>query len=236
MLKKSVVIKRKKMNIPDINFKNLIFFSLFFSGVIIGVMTIKSKESVLNSLLIEFFNSYIAENKSSSFLVCFLESFLIFSFTPFLTFIFGLSAVGLPVIIATPAITGALTGMATGFLFFNYSLQGLCFSALIIAPAVSIVVATLIKCCSEAIIMSMDIITCIGGYQNNLKQNNMKDYCLRFLVLFVPIIISALLNVLSLKIFVNLFSFVWVICFYTFNFCWTGSFNVTQRVGFCCIF
>jgi hypothetical protein len=171
-------------------------------------MTIKSKESVLNSLLIEFFNSYIAENKSSSFLVCFLESFLIFSFTPFLTFVFGLSAVGLPVIIATPAITGALTGMATGFLFFNYSLQGLCFSALIIAPAVSIVVATLIKCCSEAIIMSMDIITCIGGYQNNFKQNNMKDYCIRFLVLFVPIIISALLNVLSFKIFVNLFSFV----------------------------
>ena len=59
-----------------------------------------------------------------------------------------------------------------------------------------------------AIIMSMDIITCIGGYQNNLKQNIMKDYCLRFLVLFVPIIISALLNVLSFKIFVNLFSFV----------------------------
>ena len=208
MLKKSVVIKRKKLNISNFDFKNLIFFSLFFSGVIIGVLTTKSKDLMLNSLLTEFFNNYIVERTNEGLLGCFFESFLLFSFTPFLTFIFGLSAVGFPIIIATPAIMGALTGMATGFLFFNYSLQGLCYSALIIVPAVSIVVATLIKCCSEAIIMSMDIITCIGGYQNNLKQNIMKEYCLRFLVLFIPIIISALLNVFSFKIFGNLFSFI----------------------------
>ncbi len=208
MLKKSVVIKRKRMNIPDFNFKNLIFFSLFFSGLIIGVLTIKSKESILNNILLDFFKSYIVERKSGTFLGCFFESLLLFSFTPFLSFIFGLSAIGLPIIIATPVIMGALTGMATGFLFFNYSLQGLCYSALIIIPAVSIVVATLIKCCSEAIIMSMDIITCLGGYQNNLKQNNMKEYCIKFAILFVPIIISALLNVFGFKFFSNLFSFV----------------------------
>lgn len=208
MLKKSVVIKRKNMNISNLNLKNLIFFSLFFSGVIIGVLTIKSQEATLNGVLTDFFNSYIKERSSEGLLGCFFDALLIFSFTPFLTFISGLSAVGLPIIIATPAITGALTGMATGFLFFNYSLQGLCYSSLIVVPAVSIVVATLIKCCSEAIIMSTDIIMCIGGYQNNLKQNNIKEYCLRFLVLFVPIIISALLNVICFKLFGNLFSFV----------------------------
>ena len=208
MLKKSVVIKRKNMNISNLNLKNLIFFSLFFSGVIIGVLTIKSQEATLNGVLTDFFNSYIKERSSEGLLGCFFDTLLIFSFTPFLTFISGLSAVGLPIIIATPAIMGALTGMATGFLFFNYSLQGLCYSSLIVVPAVSIVVATLIKCCSEAIIMSTDIITCIGGYQNNLKQNNIKEYCLRFLVLFVPIIISAILNVICFKSFGNLFSFV----------------------------
>ncbi len=208
MLKKSVVIKRKKVSIPNFDFKSLIFLSLFFSGVIIGVLTIKSKESILSNILIESFNNYINERTNEGLLGCFFESLLFFSFTPFLTFVFGLSAVGIPIIIATPAIMGALTGMATGFLFFNYSLQGLCYSALVIVPAVSIVAATLIKCCSEAIIMSVDIITCIGGYQNNLKQNYMKEYCFRFMVLFVPIIISALLNVLSFKIFGNLFSFV----------------------------
>ena len=208
MLKKSVVIKRKRMNIPNFNFKNLIFFSLFFSGVIIGVLTIKSKETNLNNILIDFFKNYIVGRKNASILSCFLESLLLYSFTPFLTFIFGLSAIGLPIIIATPVIMGALTGMATGFLFFNYSLQGLCYSALIVIPAVSIVVATLLKCCSEGIIMSMDIITCLGGYQSNLKKNNLKEYCLRFLILFVPIIISALINVFSFKIFSNLFSFI----------------------------
>ena len=208
MLKKSVVIKRKRMNIPNFNFKNLIFFSLFFSGVIIGVLTIKSKETNLNNILIDFFKNYIVGRKNATILSFFLESLLLYSFTPFLTFIFGLSAIGLPIIIATPVIMGALTGMATGFLFFNYSLQGLCYSALIVIPAVSIVVATLLKCCSEGIIMSMDIITCLGGYQSNLKKNNLKEYCLRFLILFVPIIISALINVFSFKIFSNLFSFI----------------------------
>ena len=236
MLKKSVVIKRKKINISNVNFKNLIFFSLFFSGVIIGVMTIKSQESTLNSLLTDFFNNYIKECENEGFLGCFFDALFIFSLTPFLTFVSGLSAVGLPIIIATPAIMGALTGMTTGFLFLNFSLQGLCYSALIVVPAVSIVIATLIKCCSEAIIMSIDIITCIGGYQNNLKQNIIKEYCLRFLVLFVPIIISAILNVICFKSFGNLFSFVWIFSFYAFNFRRTGSLNITQRIWFRCIF
>lgn len=208
MFKKSVVIKRKKMNIPDLDFKTLIFFTLFFSGVIIGALTIKTKEASVNNLLIEFFNDYIALRKSEGILGCFFESLLILSFTPFLTFIFGLSAIGLPIIIATPVIMGAITGMATTFLFFNYSLQGLCYSALIIIPTLSLVAATLLKCCCEATIMSFDIITCIGGYQSNLKQNIIKEYCLRYLVLFIPVVISALINVLSFKIFGNLFSFV----------------------------
>ena len=99
MLKKSVVIKRKKMNISNVNFKNLIFFSLFFSGVIIGVMTIKSQESTLNSLLTDFFYSYIKECENEGFLGCFFDALFIFSLTPFLTFVSGLSAVGLPIII-----------------------------------------------------------------------------------------------------------------------------------------
>ena len=96
------------------------------------MLTIKSQESTLNSLLTYFFNSYIKECENEGFLGCFFDALFIFSLTPFLTFVSGLSAVGLPIIIATPAIMGALTGMATGFLFFNFSLQGLCYSALIV--------------------------------------------------------------------------------------------------------
>lgn len=208
MLKKSVVIKRKKMNIPRFNYKNLVFFVLFLCGLIIGVLTMKNGTSTLKEIFSEFFVEYITHKSNESFLNCFLDVVFIITFPILLSFVFGLCAVGLPIIIAIPTLIGSVAGMAIGFLYSSYSLQGLGYAALILIPSLAVVIATLLKCCSEAINMSLEIILAISGYQNQSRRNELKDYCLRFIIFLVPLILSGLLNVASFKLFSGLFSFV----------------------------
>lgn len=208
MFKKSVVIKRKRMNLPRFNYKNLIFFVLFFCGLIIGLLTMKEDESTLKDVFSTFFNEYITKKSQGSFLNNFLDALLIIIVPSFASFIFGLCAIGIPIIIAIPTLTGVAVGMATGFLYSSYSLQGLGYAALIIIPTLSVVVATLINCLGEAINMSVEIIAAISGYQSQNRRNELKDYCLRYLIFFVPLILSAILNAGCFKLFNGLFSFI----------------------------
>ncbi len=135
-------------------------------------------------------------------------STLIFAI-PLFSFVVGLCAVGGPVIIAIPTVVGIIAGMATGILYSQYALQGLGYSALIIMPSTAIVIGTLLKCCNESINMSLEIIYMIlGGNHGNTKTNQLKEYCLRYLVLCVPFILAGILNTLCFKLFGGLFSFV----------------------------
>ena len=209
MLKKSVVLKRKKMNIPRVDYKNILFFSLFLCGLILGVLTMKGEEAQLKSVLNDFFIDYINNKSGNTILGCFLDSAILTLFIPILTFIFGLCAVGVPIIIAMPTLIGIAVGMATGFLYSEYTFQGLGYAALIILPSAAIVIATLLKCCNEAISMSLEIVFSIsGGSYPKSKNNELKEYCLRFLIFAVPLILAALLNSFCFKLFGSLFSFV----------------------------
>ena len=208
MLKKSVVIKRKRIKLPRFNYKNLLFFTLFFCGFIVGILSMKGEENQIKSIAIEFFGDYILNKSNDGFFAAFLNSFFLICFFPFITFIFGLCAVGIPIIIAIPTIIGVLVGMAIGFLYSCYSLQGLGYAALILIPSVSIVIATLIRCCNEAVNMSIEIIANMSGYKNQAKRNEFKEYFLRFLIFLVPLIISAIINATSFRVFNNLFSFI----------------------------
>lgn len=208
MLKKSVVIKRKRMDIPHFNYKNLLFLTLFFCGFIVGILSMKGEDNQVKTIAVEFFGDYILNKSNEGLFSAFLNSFFLICLFPFITFIFGLCAVGIPIIIAIPTIIGALVGMAIGFLYSCYSLQGLGYAALILIPSVSILIATLTRCCNEAVNMSIEIIANMSGYKNQSKRNEFKEYFLRFLVFLIPLILSAVLNAASFKVFNNLFSFI----------------------------
>ncbi len=208
MLKKSVVIKRKKMNIPRFNYRNLVFYILFICGLIIGVLTMQGDENSLKTVFNEFFNDYLTNKSQENFFNNFVDALIFTTILPFFTFIFGLCAVGIPIIIAIPTLSGITVGMPIGFLYSCYSLQGLGYVTLIIIPSVAIVIGTLIRCCTEAIRMSIEIIADISGYQTTSKRNELKDYCLRFVVFLIPLILSALLEVGCFKLFSGLFSFI----------------------------
>ncbi len=208
MLKKSVVFKRNQVKLPRLNYKNVFFYVLFLCGFIIGVLTVSKMNSDANEILKHFFTSYLIENSNKDFLDFFIESVLIIAAIPFLTFLFGLCVFGIPCIISAPAFTGAISGILIGFLYLNFGLKGLGFCALIIIPIIAITVATLIKCCEEAINMSVEIIAITGGFQTSNKRNELKEYCMKFIVLLLPLILSSILYIGCFKLFGGLFSFI----------------------------
>ena len=237
MFKKTVVLKRRKMNLPKFDYRNFFFLSLFICGLILGVLTIKDDNTELNNVLKSFFVNYLSEKSVKTILECFLETFVLILIIPLFCFIAGLCAVGGPIIIAIPTLIGIVVGMATGILYSQYTLQGLGYSALIIMPSAAIVIGTLLKCCNESINMSLEIIYMIsGGNHGNTRTNVLKEYCLRYLVLCVPFIFSGAINTICFKLFSGLFSFIWAFWIYTFNFCLSRRFNITQRVCFSSIF
>lgn len=209
MFKKTVVLKRKKMNLPKFDYRNFFFFSLFICGLILGVLTIKNGNSELNDVLKNFFVNYISEKNEKTILECFLESSIFIFIIPLFCFIAGLCAVGGPIVIAIPILVGIVVGMATGILYSQYTLQGLGYTALVIMPSTAIVIGTLLKCCNESINMALDIIyMIIGGNNSNIKINKLKEYCLEYLVLCVPFILAGVINTICFKLFGGVFSFV----------------------------
>ncbi len=209
MFKKTVVLKRRKMNLPKFDYRNFFFFSLFICGLILGVLTIKNENSELNDALKNFFINYISEKSEKTFFEYFFECSLLIFIIPLFCFFAGLCAVGGPIIIAIPTLVGIVVGMATGILYSQYALQGLGYSALVIIPSTAIVIATLLKCCDESINMALDIIyMIIGGNSSNIKVNKLKEYCLKYLVLCLPFVLAGAINTVSFKLFGGLFSFV----------------------------
>lgn len=209
MFKKSVVLKRRKMNLPRFDYKNFFLFSLFFCGLILGVLTIKNEHPQLNNLLESFCVNYISEKNENTIWECLIETSLLILIIPLFSFVAGLCAIGGPIIIAIPTVVGIIVGMATGILYSQYALQGLGYSALIIMPGAAIVIGTLLKCCNESLNMALEIMCIIsGGSHSNNRTNELKDYCLRYLVLSVPFILAGALNTICFKLFGGLFSFV----------------------------
>lgn len=208
MLKKSVVIKRRGMNLPKIDLKNILFYALFFSGLIVGVTTIKNSDNKIFKIIEIMINDYIIENSSFSFLENLLSSLFLLLLPLCFIFIFGLCAVGSPIILATPGIVGLISGMAVSFFYIKFSFEGLGYATLILIPPLAILIATLIKSCSEGINMSLIIVMNILG-ANEIKNNKniLKEYCLKFLILALPLFIAAVLNAGCYKLFSGLFSF-----------------------------
>lgn len=209
MLKKSVVIKRKNIKLPKTDYKSIILFALFLCGVIIGITAIKTGGDSYLKGLETFIDSYCASRSKATLFKCFCGSLMICLAAPLTSFLLGLCAVGGPFIFAVPAVTGTVLGTVIGYFYQINSLQGLFYSALVIVPAAAVITGTLVRCCGESAAMSVDILSSVmGNNKENRDNNKLKDYCIKYLIYIIPIIIAAALNAGGFKLFSGLFSFI----------------------------
>jgi len=207
MFKKSVVIKAKRIKPLKWDYETIILFTLFLCGVILGILIIKNSSEEFCNYLNNNLSNYIATKNKSSFIMCFSGSIVLLLLFVFVNFLFGLCAVGTPLVWFVPLLFGILCGCSVSCLFDFYGLKGLFYCALVDLACYAITAATLVKCCCESTKMSLELFNCILGNKNFKNSYSFKEYVLNYLILCVPIIIGAVISTVCFKVFSSLFIF-----------------------------
>lgn len=208
MFKKSVVIKTKRIKPLKWDYQTIVMFTLFLCGIILGIFIIKNGSEEFRAFLNNCLSNYISTKSSSGFIVCFSGLAALLLFFVFVDFLFGLCAVGTPMVWGVPLLFGVVVGCSVSCMFADYGLKGLLYCILVDLSCYSVTAATLIKCCCESTKMSVELLSCIIGTGCCKSSASFKDYAINYLILCIPVAIGVLISTICFKIFAGLFIFV----------------------------
>lgn len=171
------------------------------SGITLGIMGIK-----FNHNFFDFFKnyteSYLTLRSEGTFFQIFSNSlFLNFAFS-LLIFIFGTSVTGITLAPILVLIRSLIFGALSGLIYTDYALKGIALNAMILIPPTVIAMIFIILSAKEAMKLSLVL---IGQTLPEIKPKNLSfifgRYCIKNLILFIPIIISSALDSwLSIKL------------------------------------
>lgn len=207
MLKKGVVIKANKVKPLNIDCEAVILFSMFLCGIIIGAFLIKNCDEEIKNSLSSLLRSFFSAKAENGFVTCFSGTLVFLLIFIFSAFIFGLCAVGTPLVWLVPLVFGAICSCYVSLMLVNYGLKGLLFCLMVDLLPYAITTATLVRCCCESMRISVGLFTCLSGNTVLKGRNLFKDYALNYLVLCVPVVIGALISCFCFKILQGLFIF-----------------------------
>lgn len=181
--------------------------SLFFSGMIIGAISVKHTDNMLNARLVIMFSDYTMLRTTQSFFQTFINSFSVCLLFLLVVFTSGLCAVGAPIIAIVPLFRGIGIGVVSGYLYSTYSMSGAGYCMTVIFPSAIISTATLLFGCNESFIMSYEIYNIISGKTQNKHGNLLKKYSIRFSILLIIMLLSAIIDTITTMIFASKFNF-----------------------------
>lgn len=133
------------------NRRILIMMLLFAAGMIIGALSLKKADSYLSGAFSDMFSVYIRSKSGQSLGMNFINSLAVNAAFMLAAFVFGLCAVGLPLICILPIIRGVGIGMLSGYLYSNFALRGLGYCVLVIYPGLIPAIFALLLACSAGI-------------------------------------------------------------------------------------
>ncbi len=207
MLKKSVVIRAKRLKPLNLDYETIILFSFFLCGIILGIFIIKNLNDDIRNALSTLLNNYISAKSECGFLSCFSGVAVYLVIFIVIAFLFGMCAVGTPFVWAVPVIFGIMCSCYVSLMLINYGLKGIFYCIIINLAPYAITTATLVRCCCESTKLSVNLFNCIVGDNALRGQNLFKEYIVNYLILCIPVIIGALISTFCFKIFESLFIF-----------------------------
>ncbi len=208
-MKKPMIIKRKGIINTGRNYAYIVFSALFTAGVIIGCSTVKRADSDVIKALSELLGTLVQADIKNSFIKCLLSSLTAASLFPLIAMLAGFSAIGAPVAALIPFALGGVCGITASAYYCSYGIKGIGFCTLVIFPFLAIVTATVIKCCNESIIMSTELFGFLTfNSKTKSKKPELKEFCAKYAVLCIPLIIAALFRAVGILLFTEMFDFI----------------------------
>ena len=164
------------------------------SGIALGIFGTKFNDRFLD-LFKSYTESYLALRSEGTFLRIFSDSLLLnFTFS-LLIFIFGASVTGITLSPILVLIRSLLFGALSGVIYTDYSLKGIALNALILIPPTVVAMIFIILSAKESMKLSLVLIrqTLPETKPKNLSFD-FRRFCVKNLILFIPIIISSILD------------------------------------------
>ena len=210
MFKRSVVIRANKLKKLKIKFdyKTLIFFTILLCGVIFGVILSNKGSIAWHTFFNTFVNNHLTVKGSSSIFRNFCSVFFCFFLILLFDYICGLCGLGAPFLYMTPFFLGIYCGIITSQFYCIHGLPGLVYSVVINIPCYAITAATLIKCCCFSTEISKEILVYLIYGRNDTREKLLYNYTIKYLMMCIPVALSALLNAVSFRLFRDLFNFI----------------------------
>jgi len=184
----------------------IMLFIFFLCGLIFGSVLLRTG-NVTADVIVSAFKNYNGVIVSNSFTQNFIN--LLFSNGAFLffTYIFGLCAIGAPIICAVPFIKGVGIGVVSAYLYKTYELSGFGYCMLVYYPAQLINMFTILLCSNESYKMSKDIYNNIKSSNVFQGENELKLYHVRYIFFMLLYLFSSLIGSLLNTYLSSIFTF-----------------------------
>ncbi|HCC34983.1 MAG TPA: hypothetical protein DEQ02_04870 [Ruminococcaceae bacterium] len=197
---------------PGVFFKRhgqlLLFVSLFLFGILMGSIVVKNAPASLSSGIESMFRDYMSARSGQGFFVTLLNSFV--STMPFLlcAFFMGIFVLGVPCTFGVPLFRGLGLGVISGYLYANFGLKGVGFTALLIVPHGLFSSFIIILASKEAFAMSSKLFSVVlPSAKETRLWSSLHMYIIRFIVFMGLILASSLLDAVMAAAFMRFFTF-----------------------------
>ncbi len=172
------------------------------SGIALGIFGTEFNEKFLR-VFMSYTERFLELRRENKFLPIFTDSLILNFCFLLLVFILGTSVTGITLTPILVFVRSLIFGAISGIVYSEYSLKGIAFNALILIPPALITIIFLILSAREAMRFSLLL---IGQTLPENKPQNLSfafsRYCVKNLLLFIPVIISSVLDGwLSIKLF-----------------------------------
>lgn len=185
--------------------KSYVFIALIFTfivGLVYGSLLAKSQSIQLVEQLSIITKEYASAHLKQTLATTFLNSLCSSSVFIFIPYLLGYSAIGQAASIALPLFKGLGLGLTLGHLYISYGVRGMGYSALVILPQSVIALFAIIIACRESVKLS-NLFFCsfLPKKNKSVSLNTIKLYNIKFVILFVIILVSSVVDSISVLLF-----------------------------------
>jgi len=210
-MKRSTILVLNRFSFINYLRKNriiLILSTFFLLGILLGVLLF-NKSEISQELSKSFYDEFLTLRINKKFFYILFNSFLSSFLLIFSLFIIGTSMVGLVLSPFFVCVSGYLYGAFLSFLYSTHSLKGIAFNAIIIIPSAIFILLCLLLSARESLNFSCELIKLT--FKRNYASGNIfdffKNYCGRYIVLLVLLLISSVIDAAFSVLFLDYFKF-----------------------------
>ena len=187
----------------------VLFFCLFFLGLLSGIWVIKSDFSMQADAAGRIMTEFEKAREQKDFVGYFLDSFRSAFMLLVPMFLLGFFALGVPALFTIPFLKGLGVGYLMGYLYLSFSWAGVGYAALILILPCCFFVPLLFFGWKEALFSAGALFRfCCGEQQEAVRVVEKRErYCLRFGVLGLLFVVYAAVEGLVNFLFSGIFQF-----------------------------